>query len=174
MQRWVQTSDVQWVILGTGQPKYHKLLETIAERFRQKVAVRLEFSNPLAHRIEAGADMFLMPSRFEPCGLNQLYSLRYGTVPVVRATGGLADTIIGYDALAPNAAANGFMFHEYSSLALSEALRQACDAYGRGEVWSRLISVGMRQDWSWARSAKQYVELYQRTIERAHTHTLAP
>ena len=98
MQRWVQTSDVQWVILGTGEPKYHKLLETLAERFPQKVAVRLEFSNPLAHRIEAGADIFLMPSRFEPCGLNQLYSLRYGTVPVVRATGGLADTIIGFDA----------------------------------------------------------------------------
>ena len=102
MQRWVQTSDVQWVILGTGQPKYHKLLETLAERFPQKVAVRLEFSNPLAHRIEAGADMFLMPSRFEPCGLNQLYSLRYGTVPLVRATGGLADTIVGLrSAIAP-------------------------------------------------------------------------
>jgi starch synthase len=173
MQRWVQTSDVQWVILGTGQVKYHKLLETIAERFRQKVAVRLEFSNPLAHRIEAGADIFLMPSRFEPCGLNQLYSLRYGTVPLVRATGGLADTIVGHDAQVPNAAANGFVFHEYSSLALSEALRQACDAYRRAEIWSRLISVGMRQDWSWARSAKQYVELYQKTIERAHSRALA-
>ena len=122
MQRWVQTSDVQWVILGTGQPKYHKLLETLAERFPQKVAVRLEFSNPLAHRIEAGADIFLMPSRFEPCGLNQLYSLRYGTVPLVRATGGLADTITGYDPQSPNPAANGFVFQEYSSLALSETL----------------------------------------------------
>ncbi len=172
MQRWVQTSDVQWVVLGTGQPKYHKLLETIAERFRQKVAVRLEFSNPLAHRIEAGADIFLMPSRFEPCGLNQLYSLRYGTVPLVRATGGLADTIIGYDAQTSHPAANGFVFHEYSALALSEALRQACDAYGRGEVWPRLIDVGMRQDWSWARSARQYVELYQKTIERGHNRGL--
>ena len=93
MQQWVQTSDVQWVVLGTGEPKYHRLFERLAERFPQKVAVRLEFSNPLAHRIEAGADMFLMPSRFEPCGLNQIYSLKYGTVPVVRATGGLADTI---------------------------------------------------------------------------------
>ena len=110
MQRWVQTSDVQWAILGTGQPKYHKLLETLAERFPRKVALRLEFSNPLAHRIEAGADLFLMPSRFEPCGLNQLYSLRYGTVPLVRATGGLADTIAGYDPLMPNPAANGFVF----------------------------------------------------------------
>ena len=96
MQRWVQTSDVQWAILGTGQPKYHKLFESLAERYPQKVAVRLEFSNPLAHRIEAGSDMFLMPSRFEPCGLNQMYSLKYGTVPVVRATGGLADTIFHF------------------------------------------------------------------------------
>jgi len=167
LQRWVQTSDVQWAILGTGQPKYHKLLETLAERFPQKVAVRLEFSNPLAHRIEAGADIFLMPSRFEPCGLNQMYSLRYGTVPLVRATGGLADTIVGYDPQAPNPAANGFVFQEYSTLTLSETLRQACDAYHRPEVWSQLVATGMRQDWSWARRAKQYVELYQKTMERA-------
>ena len=84
------------MILGTGQPKYHRLLEGLAQRHPDRIAVRLEFSNPLAHRIEAGADMFLMPSRFEPCGLNQLYSLKYGTVPVVRATGGLADTITGF------------------------------------------------------------------------------
>ncbi len=107
-----------------------------------------------------------MPSRFEPCGLNQLYSLKYGTVPLVRATGGLADTIVGYDPQSPNPAANGFVFQEYSALALSETLRQACDAYRRPEVWTQLIAVGMRQDWSWARSAKQYVELYQKTMER--------
>ena len=120
---------MHWAILGTGQPKYHKLLQTLAERFPQKVALRLEFSNPLAHRIEAGADIFLMPSRFEPCGLNQIYSLKYGTVPLVRATGGLADTITGYDPQSPNPAANGFVFQEYSPLALSECLRQACDTY---------------------------------------------
>ena len=84
---------MQWVILGTGEPQYHQLLTELAQQFPDKVAVRLGFSNELAHRIEAGADMFLMPSRYEPCGLNQLYSLKYGTVPVVRATGGLADTI---------------------------------------------------------------------------------
>jgi starch synthase len=166
LQRWVQTSDVQWAILGTGQPKYHKLLETLTERFPQRVAARLKFSNPLAHRIEAGADMFLMPSRFEPCGLNQMYSLKYGTVPVVRATGGLADTITGFDPQSPGAAANGFVFREYSGLALSEILRQACDAYRRPEVWKQLVRAGMGQDWTWARSAKQYVELYQKTIER--------
>jgi starch synthase len=158
---------VQWVILGTGEPKYHKLLATLADRFPQKVALRLEFSNPLAHRIEAGADVFLMPSRFEPCGLNQLYSLRYGTVPLVRATGGLADTIVGFDPQSPNAAANGFVFQDYSSLALSECLRQACDAYRRPELWKQLMATGMGQDWTWARSARQYVELYQKTKERA-------
>jgi starch synthase len=167
MQRWVQSSDVQWVILGTGQPKYHKLLENLSQRFPQKAAVRLEFSNPLAHRIEAGADMFLMPSQFEPCGLNQLYSLRYGTVPVVRATGGLADTIVGYDEqTASSGQANGFSFQEYSSLAFSETLRQACDVYRKPEVWNRLIATGMKQDWSWNRSAKQYVELYKTTVAR--------
>lgn len=165
MQRWVQTSDVQWAILGTGQPQFHKLLKNLAERFPQKVALKLEFSNPLAHRIEAGADIFLMPSRFEPCGLNQLYSLRYGTVPLVRATGGLADTILGYDPLSPNPAANGFAFQEYSALALSETLRQACEIFRKPDAWRRLIAVGMGQDWSWARSARQYVELYQKTKE---------
>jgi len=166
MQRWVQTSDAQWVILGTGEPKYHKLLKTLAERFPRKVGLRLEFSNPLAHRIESGADIFLMPSRFEPCGLNQLYSLKYGTVPLVRATGGLADTITGFDPRSPGAIANGFVFQEYSPLALSESLRQACDAYQHPEVWRPLIATGMRQDWSWTRSAKEYVELYNKTMER--------
>jgi len=168
IQRSVQTADTQWVILGTGEPKYHRLLETLAERFPQKVAVRLEFSNPLAHRIEAGADIFLMPSRFEPCGLNQLYSLKYGTVPVVRATGGLADTIVGRSEATPQSPpANGFSFQEYSALALGETLGQACDAFRKAEPWNRLIATGMSQDWSWARSARQYVDLYQTTIARA-------
>jgi starch synthase len=167
MPQWVQTAEVQWVVLGTGQPKYHRLLGTLAERFPQRVAVRLEFSNPLAHRIEAGADMFLMPSQFEPCGLNQLYSLKYGTVPVVRATGGLADTIVDTnDQTLEAGTANGFSFEEYSALALSETLRRACDAYARPEVWGRLVAIGMSQDWSWGRSARQYVELYQATMAR--------
>jgi len=166
MQRWLPTSDVHWAILGTGQPKYHKMLQALAERFPQKVALRLEFSNPLAHRIEAGSDIFLMPSRFEPCGLNQMYSLKYGTVPLVRATGGLSDTITGYDPQSPNPAANGFVFQEYSSLALSECLRQACDAYQQHDLWKQLVATGMRQDWSWARSAKKYVELYRKTMEQ--------
>jgi starch synthase len=168
MQRWMQTSEAQWAILGTGQPKFQKALEGLAQRFPQKVAVRLEYSNPLAHRIEGGADIFLMPSRYEPCGLSQLYSLCYGTVPVVRATGGFAATIVGYDEQTAAAGdANGFSFQEYNSLALGETLRQACDIYRQPKAWDRLIVTGMNQDWSWTRSTKQYVELYQTTIARA-------
>ena len=167
IQRWVQEDDAQWVILGTGEPKYHELFGNLAERFPQKVAVRLEFSDPLAHRIEAGSDIFLMPSRYEPCGLNQFYSLRYGTVPAVRATGGLADTITAAgDDPAEDPSANGFRFQEYSPMALGEMLTRACDAYRRPEVWTQLITTGMSQDWSWARSARQYVELYETTIKR--------
>lgn len=159
--------DLQWVILGTGEPKYHELLEALADRFPDKVAVRLEFSNPLAHLIEAGSDLFLMPSRYEPCGLNQLYSLKYGTVPVVRSTGGLADTITdaNEDTLAAGTA-NGFSFQEYNASALSETLNRACHAYGQADVFGQLIATGIRQDWSWTHSAKQYERLYQQTIAR--------
>lgn len=171
VQRWVQTSDVQWVVLGAGQPKYQKQFETLAQRFPDRVAVRVEFSNPLAHRIEAGADMFLMPSRYEPCGLNQMYSLKYGTVPIVRETGGLADTIVGYGGVqAESSPANGFSFQEYSPLALSETLRRACDLFRlHPEQWKKLIETGMRQDWSWGRSAKKYAELYQKTLARVRS-----
>jgi len=167
MQEWVKSSDVQWVVLGTGDPKYHRLLGRLGERFPQKVAARLEFSNPLAHRIEAGSDIFLMPSQFEPCGLNQLYSLKYGTVPVVRATGGLADTVTDTTpATLAAGTATGFTFREYSSLALSETLRRACEMFDRPEAWTQLIATAMKQDWSWTRSAQQYIQLYEMTIAR--------
>ena len=131
MRDWVQSHDVQWAILGTGEPEYHELFAMLAERFPQKVAVRLEFSNALAHRIEAGADMFLMPSRYEPCGLNQLYSLKYGTVPVVRATGGLADTITDCERATAGRrhGQRASAFSDYSALALTETLGRACQAY---------------------------------------------
>ncbi len=165
LRDWVQYREVQWVILGTGDNQYHDLFTTLAQRYPQKVAVRLEFANPLAHRIEAGADIFLMPSRFEPCGLNQLYSLKYGTVPVVRATGGLADTITDTtDETLAAGTATGFSFREYSGLALSETLQRACNLFRQKPVWNRLIENGMRQDWSWAQSARQYVQLYEQTI----------
>jgi starch synthase len=159
--RWVQSSDVQWALLGTGQPKYHRLLETLAERYPQKVAVRLEFSNPLAHRIEAGADMFLMPSRFEPCGLNQLYSLKYGTAPVVRSTGGLADTVVDCTPeTLDKGAATGFSFEKYSAADLLATLKRALACYADRKTWLKLIKNGMGQNWSWDESARKYVKLY--------------
>jgi starch synthase len=167
IEEWAESADAQWVILGKGEPEYHDLFESLARRFPKKVAVRMEFSDPLAHHIEAGSDIFLMPSRYEPCGLNQMYSLRYGTVPVVRQTGGLADTIVDATELALAAGtATGFSFVEDSPAALSETLRRAVEAYRRPEVWSRLIATGMRQDWSWATSAKRYETLYRETAAR--------
>ena len=167
MQDWLRTSDVQWVVLGTGEAKYHQLLTTLAERFPHKVAVRLAFSDPLAHRIEAGADIFLMPSRFEPCGLNQLYSLKYGTVPVARATGGLADTVTdANEQTLASGTANGFSFRAYEALALAETLKRAIDSWHQPKLWSQIVLNGMRQDWSWQRSARQYVQLYESTLAR--------
>lgn len=168
MPQWASQRDAQWVILGTGEPKYHQVLSQLAAEHPRRVAVRLEFSNELAHRIEAGADMFLMPSQYEPCGLNQLYSLKYGTVPVVRATGGLADTVVDANAeTLAQATATGFTFTEYTSLALSEALHRACGAFADQSLWRQLIQTGMQQDWSWSQSARHYVDLYEQTRNRA-------
>jgi starch synthase len=165
--QWAPTSNIQWVILGTGDPVYHQLFSDLAKRYPEKVAVRLEFSNQLAHRMEAGADIFLMPSRYEPCGLNQLYSLKYGTVPVVHATGGLADTITNLtDATLADGRANGFSFGEYTTAALADALERACKTFAKRPVWEQLIRNGMRQDWSWSHSAREYSQLYEHTLAR--------
>ncbi len=167
MQQWVPDGDVQWVILGTGEPGYHELFARLAQQHPHKVAVRLEFSNSLAHQIEAGADMFLMPSQYEPCGLNQLYSLKYGTVPVVRATGGLADTVTDtHEATLADGTANGFSFHDYSAGALSDTLARACETYRDRSLWQRIVDVGMRQDWSWTQSAGEYSQLYGQIVAR--------
>ncbi|MEM8944145.1 MAG: glycogen synthase GlgA [Planctomycetota bacterium] len=168
MQQWANECDAQWVILGTGDPKYHQVLGQLAHDYSEKIAVRLEFSNELAHQIEAGADMFLMPSQYEPCGLNQLYSLKYGTVPIVRATGGLADTVVDTTAeTLADGSATGFSFTEYTSLALSDALSRACAAFADKLTWKQLIETGMSQDWSWSQSARRYIELYDQTRARA-------
>jgi starch synthase len=163
MREWVQSQNVQWVLLGTGESNYQEMLQNLAKRFPQKAAVRLEFSDPLAHQIEAGADIFLMPSRFEPCGLNQLYSLKYGTIPVVRGTGGLADSVTDLqEENLPGRTPTGFVFHDYSALTFSEALHRACNVYAQPDVWRRLMVNGMRQDWSWTQSARHYSDLYAR------------
>jgi starch synthase len=175
LREWLPSRDAQWVILGTGDPQYQEGLLKLAERFPQKLAVRLAFSEPLAHRIEGGADIFFMPSQYEPCGLNQLYSLKYGTVPVVRATGGLADTIADYSGDGvTQGTANGFRLREYSPLALSETLQRACELYREPEKWQALVRAGMEQDWSWTNSARQYVDLYQQTLNQVRQTTAAP
>lgn len=162
--------DVQMVILGEGQPRYHELLDRLADQHAGKLRAFLEFSNPLAHQIEAGADIFLMPSLYEPCGLNQLYSLAYGTVPVVRATGGLADTVV--DATPQNLAngtATGFAFREATASGLRHALGRALALWPEKPAWTRLMTTGMRTDWSWTRSARAYVQLYAEIQRRRRT-----
>jgi len=157
----------QLVVLGAGDPRHEQFLEEMARRHRRRVGVRIGFDNALAHRIEAGADLFLMPSRYEPSGLNQLYSLRYGTVPVVRRTGGLADSIIDATPEAARAGtANGFVFTDYTPQALLDAVRRALDAFQTPRAWRRLQAAGMAADFSWAASAKKYLALYERTIAR--------
>ena len=165
IQQWVATHDAQWVILGTGDRTYSEQLQALARRHPDRVAVLLEFSDPLAHRIEAGADMFVMPSRYEPCGLSQLYSLKYGTVPIVRATGGLVDTITDTNPDTLRAGtATGFQFTTYDAQTLSETLIRACDHYAAPDVWQQIVTTGMKQDWSWATSARQYVSLYEQMV----------
>jgi starch synthase len=156
----------QFVLLGTGEPAYHELFRAFHERYAGRVAVTLGFDDALAHRIEAGADMFLMPSRYEPSGLNQLYSLRYGTVPVVRRTGGLADTIVDAtpDALA-RGTANGFVFEPSEPAALWDALARALRTFRDRRVWAQLQETGMRQDFSWRRAAGRYLDAYRRAID---------
>jgi len=152
--------DATFVILGTGEPKYEQMWRRLAAQYPDRVSVTVGFSEEMAHLIEAGADIFLMPSQFEPCGLNQMYSLRYGTVPVVRATGGLDDTVEEADVTAGEG--TGFKFTEYSSQAMLSALRTAIEVFGCQDAWRKIQVAGMRQDYSWAPSAREYVLAYER------------
>lgn len=154
------------VALGTGEPAYEELFRKLARRFPRKFGVRIAYDNALAHKIEGGSDMFLMPSRYEPCGLNQIYSLKYGTVPVVRATGGLDDTIEPFDPRTGRG--TGFKFVEYSGAALLDCVRRALLLYARKpEAWQRLIRNGMQKDYSWDTSAADYARLYERVVKLA-------
>jgi starch synthase len=156
--------DIQLVILGTGDQKYHDLLSELQKKYPKKLSVTLGFDNALAHLIEAGCDMFLMPSRYEPCGLNQMYSLKYGTIPIVRETGGLADTI--NNANPARGTGNGFTFRNYDSRELLSAIRFAVEVYRDKNIWEVMMLRGMRQDFSWKVSAEKYVELYRKAIEK--------
>ncbi len=154
--------NVQVVILGTGDAHYEQEVRELADRYSGRVALRNVFDEGLAHRIEAGADIFIMPSRYEPCGLSQLYSLRYGTVPIVRKTGGLADTVVNYTPRTFNESrATGFSFADTSATSLLTCLLLALSVYRKKSDWQRLVKTGMEQDLSWARSAEIYVQLFE-------------
>jgi starch synthase len=160
--------DASFVVLGTGEARYQEMWTRLAAVHPDRIGVRIGFDEPLAHLMEGGGDIFLMPSRFEPCGLNQMYSLRYGTVPVVRAVGGLADTVTDY---APGRrSATGFTFVEYTPAKLLETLKRALALYSDRKKWEALQQTGMKQDHSWDRSAREYVKIY----ERAGSLTVRP
>ena len=148
------------MLLGTGERRYEDLWLGLAARHPDRFGVRIGFDEGLAHRIEGGADLFLMPSRFEPCGLNQMYSLRYGTLPLVRATGGLYDTVANLDPR--TGVGTGFTFDDYSPQALLGTLRWALDIYKDRPLWRRMQLAGMRQDFSWDASARAYLDVYTR------------
>ncbi len=151
--------DLVMAALGAGEPKHEQLFRELAARYPSRVGVKIAYDNVIAHKIEAGADIFLMPSRYEPCGLNQIYSLRYGTVPVVRATGGLDDTIENFDL--QKGAGTGFKFEDYSGAALAGCLHRAVEMYSNPKIWQRIQLNGMAKDFSWNASAAEYGKLYE-------------
>lgn len=150
--------DLLLVVLGTGERKYEELFRALAAAYPGRVGVKIAYDNGVAHQIEAGADVFLMPSRYEPCGLNQIYSLKYGTVPIVRATGGLDDTIESYDV--QHGTGTGFKFVEYSGAAMIRSIRQALHLFMDERIWRRIQLNGMAKDFSWKGSAVEYVKVY--------------
>lgn len=151
--------DLAIVALGEGSREHERLFASLAKKYPERIGVKIGYDNKLAHKIEAGADMFLMPSRYEPCGLNQMYSLRYGTVPVVRATGGLDDTIQNFDP--ETGQGTGFKFEHYDSGALLRCVRKALKMYSDADVWQVLQRNGMAKDFSWQASAAGYVSVYE-------------
>jgi len=154
---------VQFVFLGSGQKALEQALLDISAQHNDQIAVYLGYDEGLAHRIEGGSDMFLMPSRYEPCGLNQIYSLRYGTLPIVRCTGGLANTVIdATPKLIEQGMATGFMFEDATATALTKAVERALKLFSRPKQWKKLVFSAMQQDFSWRRSAKQYLDLYKK------------
>ena len=165
----LENLDLRLVVLGTGEPRFEAEFRVLHQEFPRKVSFYNGYSNELAHRIEAGSDIFVMPSLYEPCGLNQMYSLRYGTVPVVRATGGLADSVEPWDP--DTGTGTGFLFEAYSVEALLEALHQALNAFRDQRAWRRLMLNGMGQDFSWTKQVRDYEALYRKVLARAETAT---
>lgn len=157
--------NIKLCLLGLGRPKYHEFLERTETKYREKFSIRLAFDNTIAHKIEAGVDIFFMPSRYEPCGMNQLYSLKYGTIPVVRNTGGLADTIKEYDPVSKKG--NGFKFSGYTGEEFLNSVYDAVNLYQNKEEWKVLVKNAMGYDYSWDKSANEYMKLYQKLKDEA-------
>ena len=154
--------DVSLAVLGSGDRKYEELFQAMANTFPGRIGVKIAYDNEIAHKIEAGADMFLMPSRYEPCGLNQIYSLKYGTVPIVRATGGLDDTVEPFDL--EHGTGTGFKFAEYSGAAMMFAIRQALHHCTDERIWRRIQLNGMAKDFSWKGPAAEYAKVYEAAL----------
>jgi starch synthase len=152
------------LILGFGERTYEESMAELGRKYPDRISVKLAYDDRLAHKIEAGADFYLMPSRYEPCGLNQIYSLRYGTVPIVRRTGGLADTVI--DADRDPEGGTGFTFADYEAGELKDAISRALAAYADRARWMAIVRRGMEKDFSWGPSAKEYIALYEKALRR--------
>jgi starch synthase len=150
--------DLQFIVLGTGDNKYHKFLDKMSHKYKSKFACYLGFSDELAHLIEAGSDIFLMPSKYEPCGLNQMYSLTYGTIPIVHETGGLADTVIRYNE--KTGEGTGFSFKKYDSKEFLKEIKRALKIFNDKKAWLKIVKAGMKTDFTWNSSAKKYIDLY--------------
>jgi starch synthase len=156
--------DLQFILLGTGDEAYHELFDKIAGKYPEKTSINLRFDAVLAQRIYAGCDMFLMPSRYEPCGLGQIISFKYGTIPIVRKTGGLADTVIDFDS--DKEKGNGFVFEEYDPGVFLKAVKRAVSAYQDKKEWEKLAQKVMKLDFSWDQSAKEYIKIYKLALEK--------
>ena len=156
--------DLALVVLGTGEEKYHRMMPKLSREFPDHIGVKIMFDDRLSHLIEAGSDFFLMPSKYEPCGLNQMYSLKYGTVPIVRSTGGLADTIKNFNPR--TLSGNGFKFRDYSSKKLLDTVRKGLRVYNDKKQWNHLVQNGMACDFSWNRSAQDYVKVYKQIAKK--------
>ena len=154
------SARLQFVAIGSGSPAFQRAYQELARRHSSQVAVRIGFDEGVSHRIEGGCDFFLMPSRFEPCGLNQMYGLRYGTIPIVRTTGGLDDTVV--DIRDNVAKANGIKFMDYSANALAKGIRKALTLYAEPELLHRYRQNAMTADFSWNRTVGEYVKVYQK------------
>jgi starch synthase len=155
--------DVQFILLGSGDHHFENFFNQMTREYPDKVKVYIGFNEALAHQIYAGADLFLMPSQFEPCGLGQLIALQYGTIPIVRETGGLNDTVQSYDE--STHIGNGFSFKNLNAHDLLHTVRRALNFYHQNENWSRLIQNAMTRDYSWLQSAKKYNEIYEELLE---------